>query len=59
VLFERIRRTQKPIFIFLAVMFGLGFVALGVGQGVNGVDLGGLFNSSSASGGRKLRAIRL
>ena len=38
-LFERIRRTQKPIFIFLAVMFGLGFVALGVGQGVNGVDL--------------------
>lgn len=45
-LFERIRRTQKPIFIFLAVMFGLGFVALGVGQGVNGVDpLSGLFNS--------------
>jgi cytochrome c-type biogenesis protein CcmH/NrfG len=51
VLFERIRRTQKPIFIFLAVMFGLGFVALGVGQGVNSVDpLSGLFNSGSSGG---------
>lgn len=56
-LFERIRRTQKPIFIFLAVMFGLGFVALGVGQGVNGVDLGGLFNSSSASGGPSISSL--
>jgi predicted TPR repeat methyltransferase len=37
-LFERIRRTQKPVFIFLAVMFGLGFVALGVGSGSNGVN---------------------
>lgn len=46
-LFERIRRTQKPVFIFLAVMFGLGFVALGVGQGANSIDLGSLFSSSS------------
>jgi cytochrome c-type biogenesis protein CcmH/NrfG len=57
VLFERIRRTQKPIFIFLAVMFGLGFVALGVGQGVNGVDLGGLFNSGSGSGGPSISSL--
>jgi cytochrome c-type biogenesis protein CcmH/NrfG len=57
VLFERIRRTQKPIFIFLAVMFGLGFVALGVGQGVNGVDLGGLFSSSSGSGGTSISSL--
>ena len=56
-LFERIRRTQKPIFIFLAVMFGLGFVALGVGQGVNGVDLGGLCNSSSGSGGPSISSL--
>ena len=48
-LFERIRRTQKPVFIFLAVMFGLGFVALGVGQGANSIDLGSLFSSSSGS----------
>jgi tetratricopeptide (TPR) repeat protein len=49
VLFERIRRTQKPVFIFLAVMFGLGFVALGVGQGVNGINIGDLFSSGSGS----------
>jgi cytochrome c-type biogenesis protein CcmH/NrfG len=49
-LFERLRRTQKPVFIFLGVMFGLGFVALGVGQGANSIDLGGLFNSSSSAG---------
>lgn len=49
-LFERIRRTQKPVFIFLAVMFGLGFVALGVGQGANSIDLGSLFSSSSSGG---------
>jgi tetratricopeptide (TPR) repeat protein len=50
VLFERIRRTQKPVFIFLATMFGLGFVALGVGQGTNGINIGDLFSSSSGSG---------
>jgi tetratricopeptide (TPR) repeat protein len=32
-LFERIRRTQKPVFLFLAVTFGLGFALLGVGSG--------------------------
>jgi tetratricopeptide (TPR) repeat protein len=48
-LFERIRRTQKPVFIFLAAMFALGFVALGVGQGVNGINIGDLFGSGSSS----------
>ena len=49
-LFERIRRTQKPVFIFLAVMFGLGFVALGVGSGAGGVNLGDILNSGGSSG---------
>ncbi len=49
-LFERIRRTQKPVFIFLAFMFGLGFVALGIGQGANSINLGDLFSSGSSSG---------
>jgi cytochrome c-type biogenesis protein CcmH/NrfG len=49
-LFERIRRGQKPVFVFLAIMFGLGFVALGVGSGASGVNLGDIFNSSSGSG---------
>jgi cytochrome c-type biogenesis protein CcmH/NrfG len=46
-LFERIRRGQKPIFLFLAIMFGLGFVALGVGSGAGGINLGDILNSSS------------
>ena len=49
-LFERIRRTQKPVFIFLAFMFGLGFVALGIGQGANSINIGDLFNTGSSSG---------
>jgi tetratricopeptide (TPR) repeat protein len=49
-LFERIRRTQKPVFIFLAFMFGLGFVALGIGQGANSINLGDLFSSGGSSG---------
>jgi tetratricopeptide (TPR) repeat protein len=46
-LFERIRRGQKPVFVFLAIMFGLGFVALGVGSGTGGINLGDILNSSS------------
>jgi tetratricopeptide (TPR) repeat protein len=48
-LFERIRRTQKPIFVFLAIVFGLGFVLLGVGSGAGGVNLGDLLGGSSGS----------
>jgi tetratricopeptide (TPR) repeat protein len=57
VLFERIRRTQKPVFIFLAVMFGLGFVALGVGQGANSIDLGSLFSSGGGSSGTSISSL--
>ncbi len=49
-LFERIRRTQKPIFVFLAVTFAMGFVLLGVGQGagsINALDFLTGGNSSS------------
>jgi cytochrome c-type biogenesis protein CcmH/NrfG len=49
-LFERIRRTQKPIFVFLAIVFGIGFVLLGVGSGAGGVNLGDLLGGSSSSG---------
>jgi cytochrome c-type biogenesis protein CcmH/NrfG len=49
-LFERIRRTQKPVFIFLAVMFGLGFVLLGVGSGAGGPSLGDIFGQNQSSG---------
>jgi tetratricopeptide (TPR) repeat protein len=49
-LFERIRRTQKPVFIFLALMFGGGFVLLGVGSGVGGPTLGDLVGDNAAGG---------
>jgi cytochrome c-type biogenesis protein CcmH/NrfG len=49
-LFERIRRGQKPVFVFLAIMFGLGFVALGVGSGAGGINLGDILNSSGGGG---------
>jgi tetratricopeptide (TPR) repeat protein len=50
-LFERIRRTQKPVFIFLAVMFALGFALLGVGSSgnINALDFLHLGGSSPNS----------
>jgi hypothetical protein len=51
-LFEKIRRTQKPVFLFLAVMFGLGFALLGVGSAgnVNALDFLHLGGGSSTPG---------
>jgi tetratricopeptide (TPR) repeat protein len=48
-LFEKIRRTQKPVFIGLALVFTLSFVLLGVGSGVNSLSLGNLLGQSSGS----------
>ncbi len=49
-LFEKIRRTQKPVFMFLGAVFTLSFVFLGVGSGVGGISLGDLLGTSSSSG---------
>src|SRR3954464_3251147 len=46
-LFEKIRRTQKPVFIFLGLVFALSFVFLGVGSGAGGISLGNLLGQSS------------
>src|ERR671923_2604122 len=35
--FTRLRKTQKPIFIFLALVFAAGFVFFGVGSGSTGI----------------------
>ena len=48
-LFEKIRRTQKPVFIFLGLVFALSFVFLGVGSGAGGISLGNLLGQSSGS----------
>jgi len=50
-LFEKIRRTQKPVFIVLALMFGIGFVFLGVGSGTGGMNPLDIFTNSSSSSG--------
>jgi len=50
-LFEKIRRTQKPVFMFLGAVFALSFVFLGVGSGVGGISLGGLLGTNGSSGG--------
>lgn len=46
--FPRLRRQAKWMFLFLAVVFALGFVGFGVGAG--GIGLGNIFQGSSESG---------
>jgi cytochrome c-type biogenesis protein CcmH/NrfG len=53
--FMRLRRSTKPVFIFLALVFALSFVFLGVGSGSSGIGdlLRGnfhIFGSGSSSG---------
>jgi tetratricopeptide (TPR) repeat protein len=61
--FMRLRRSTKPVFIFLAIVFALSFVLLGVGSGSSGIgDLlrgnihffgGGSSSGTSVSGAQK------
>src|ERR671938_2051331 len=61
--FMRLRRSTKPVFIFLALVFALSFVFLGVGSGSSGIgDLlrgnfhifgGGSSSGTSVSGPHK------
>jgi tetratricopeptide (TPR) repeat protein len=50
--FSRLRVHAKWMFLFLALVFGLGFVIFGVGSGSTGISdvLQGMFNGSSSSG---------
>lgn len=49
--FERLRGSAKLVYVFLALVFGLGFVILGVGSGSNGIGdiLQGQFNFGGGS----------
>jgi len=49
--FPKLRRKAKPVFILLALVFGLSFVALGVGTGVSGTSLGDIINDVFNTGG--------
>jgi tetratricopeptide (TPR) repeat protein len=46
--FPRLRRHAKWMFLFLALVFGLGFVGFGVGAG--GIGVGNVFQGSGNSG---------
>ena len=46
--FPRLRRHAKWMFLFLALVFALGFVGFGVGAG--GVGVGDIFRDASGSG---------
>src|ERR687883_985387 len=50
--FMRLRRSTKPVFIFLALVFALSFVFLGVGSGSSGIGdlLRGNFSFGGSSG---------
>jgi cytochrome c-type biogenesis protein CcmH/NrfG len=49
--FPKLRRKAKPLFILLALVFGLSFVALGVGTGVSGTSVGDILNDVFNTGG--------
>src|SRR5438093_10073341 len=50
--FPRLRRQAKWVFVFLALVFAIGFVAFGVGSGSNGLSdvLNGNFFGGGGSG---------
>ena len=56
--FSRLRRHAKVIYVLLAIVFGLGFVILGVGSGSTGIgDIlqGKLFGSSGSSASSQIK----
>ncbi|HEX5582118.1 tetratricopeptide repeat protein [Gaiella sp.] len=50
--FPRIRRHAKWMFVFLALVFGLGFVIFGVGAG--GTGIGDIFRDQNTSSGESV-----
>ena len=58
--FPKLRRKAKWVFLFLAIAFGLGFVAFGVGTGVGGTSIGDVLRDifSSSSGGQDLDSLK-
>ena len=49
--FPRLRRKAKPVFVILALVFGLSFLALGVGTGVSGTSIGDILSDIFRTGG--------
>jgi cytochrome c-type biogenesis protein CcmH/NrfG len=57
--FQRLRVHAKWAFVLLALVFGLGFVFLGIGSGSNGITdaLQNAFNFGSGSGGTSISSL--
>jgi tetratricopeptide (TPR) repeat protein len=59
--FPKLRRRAKWVFLLLAIAFGLGFVAFGVGTGVGGTSIGDVlrdFFTSNGSGAADLDSLK-
>lgn len=54
--FPRLRRHAKWMFVFLALVFGVGFVAFGVGAG--GIGIGDVFRDQSGTRGASVSDAR-
>jgi Flp pilus assembly protein TadD len=54
--FPRLRRHAKWMFVFLALVFGLGFVVFGIGAG--GTGIGDILRGSSSSGAPSVSSAR-
>ncbi|MGZ4387716.1 MAG: hypothetical protein ACXVZO_12355, partial [Gaiellaceae bacterium] len=48
--FPRLRNHAKWMFVFLALVFGVGFVVFGVGSSLSGSGLGDLLRNNGSSG---------
>lgn len=57
--FQRLRVHAKWAFVLLALVFGLGFVFLGIGSGANGITdaLQNAFNFGKAAGGPSISSL--
>jgi tetratricopeptide (TPR) repeat protein len=58
--FPKLRRKAKWVFLLLAIAFGVGFVAFGVGTGVGGTSIGDVLRDifSSSDGGQNLDSLK-
>src|SRR5829696_673250 len=58
--FPKLRRRAKWVFLVLALAFGIGFVAFGVGTGVGGTSIGDVLRDifSSSVGGQDLESLK-
>src|SRR5712691_7790750 len=57
--FPRLRRQAKWVFVFLALVFAVGFVAFGVGSGSSGISdilRGNFFGGGGSSTGSQIKA---